>query len=361
MRAGPVPEHAERRGPARPDPATGARLAELSARLSRCGDLDTLVEVTVGGLAELPGYRHTMLLLVDEHGQRLLHDRQPRLRRRGSRLRGRGGRGHGRHSRDALHSAANRQSFSGAEVHPGRRPRVRRAGDRPGYSTSLCLCSPTSKAASPCRPWRWATWLACSWRKARSRSRSTRPTRRSSAWWRRSLPAPSTANGTRAASQPDRSSCDAPTADVCSGDHSHSLLPGRWQHVHQRGLPDQRCRWALLWSLLGQHKSEGAEFRLHNRRSAPRSDPSSYRSTADNFENRLILLKRRLADAPHRSASRRPGAALPAQCHGQPAPRGKRLRRAAALTGSANPMYRSRAIAVREKDERHERRFHLPK
>jgi predicted pyridoxine 5'-phosphate oxidase superfamily flavin-nucleotide-binding protein len=67
----PVPEQRGRRGPAGPDPATGARLGELGARLSRCGDLDTLVEVTVDGLAELLGYQHTMLLLVDEHGQRL--------------------------------------------------------------------------------------------------------------------------------------------------------------------------------------------------------------------------------------------------------------------------------------------------
>lgn len=39
----PKPEEAARRGPAGTDPATSARLAELSARLSRCGDLDTLV------------------------------------------------------------------------------------------------------------------------------------------------------------------------------------------------------------------------------------------------------------------------------------------------------------------------------
>lgn len=67
----PVPEQAGWKGPAGPDPATGPRLAELSARLSRCGDLNTLVEVTLDGLAELLGYQHTMLLLVDEHGQRL--------------------------------------------------------------------------------------------------------------------------------------------------------------------------------------------------------------------------------------------------------------------------------------------------
>jgi adenylate cyclase len=48
-----------------------AALGELCARLSRCGDLDTLVRVTVDGLAELLGYEHSMLLLVDETGERL--------------------------------------------------------------------------------------------------------------------------------------------------------------------------------------------------------------------------------------------------------------------------------------------------
>jgi predicted pyridoxine 5'-phosphate oxidase superfamily flavin-nucleotide-binding protein len=48
-----------------------AALGELCARLSRCSDLDTLVRVTVDGLAELLGYDHSMLLLVDETGERL--------------------------------------------------------------------------------------------------------------------------------------------------------------------------------------------------------------------------------------------------------------------------------------------------
>ncbi len=71
VRSPRVPPEALRRGPAGANAATGGRLAELSARLSRCGDLDTLVEVTVGGLSELLGYEHTMLLLVDERCERL--------------------------------------------------------------------------------------------------------------------------------------------------------------------------------------------------------------------------------------------------------------------------------------------------
>jgi predicted pyridoxine 5'-phosphate oxidase superfamily flavin-nucleotide-binding protein len=48
-----------------------AGLAELTARLSRCADLDTLVGTTVDGLAEVLGYEHSMLLLLDEDGRRL--------------------------------------------------------------------------------------------------------------------------------------------------------------------------------------------------------------------------------------------------------------------------------------------------
>jgi adenylate cyclase len=48
-----------------------APVATLSARLSRCPDLDTLVEATVAGLDELFGYEHSLLMLLDEHGRRL--------------------------------------------------------------------------------------------------------------------------------------------------------------------------------------------------------------------------------------------------------------------------------------------------
>lgn len=47
------------------------RLAELSARLSRSADLDSLVTAALAGLDDLLGYPHTMLLLLDEDGSRL--------------------------------------------------------------------------------------------------------------------------------------------------------------------------------------------------------------------------------------------------------------------------------------------------
>jgi adenylate cyclase len=51
--------------------ATTGGLAELSIRLSRCADLDTLVGTTVDGLADVLGYRHSMFMLLDEDGRRL--------------------------------------------------------------------------------------------------------------------------------------------------------------------------------------------------------------------------------------------------------------------------------------------------
>ena len=47
------------------------RLAALSERLARCPDLDTLVSTTLASLAEMFGYEHSLLLLLDEHGERL--------------------------------------------------------------------------------------------------------------------------------------------------------------------------------------------------------------------------------------------------------------------------------------------------
>ena len=52
-------------------PAAVQRLAELTTRLSRCSDLDMLVDATIDGLHTLLGYEHAMMLLLDETGQRL--------------------------------------------------------------------------------------------------------------------------------------------------------------------------------------------------------------------------------------------------------------------------------------------------
>jgi predicted pyridoxine 5'-phosphate oxidase superfamily flavin-nucleotide-binding protein len=46
-------------------------LAELATCIGRAGDLDVLVEMTLGALDRLLDYRHTVLLLLDESGTRL--------------------------------------------------------------------------------------------------------------------------------------------------------------------------------------------------------------------------------------------------------------------------------------------------
>lgn len=48
-----------------------AQLAELSARFGRCPDLDAVVAAAVDGLAELFGYDHSLLMLLDEGRTRL--------------------------------------------------------------------------------------------------------------------------------------------------------------------------------------------------------------------------------------------------------------------------------------------------
>ncbi len=57
--------------PARKQRAELAAVAEFTARLSRCRDLETVVTTTVTGLAELLGYRHSSFLMLDEQGQTL--------------------------------------------------------------------------------------------------------------------------------------------------------------------------------------------------------------------------------------------------------------------------------------------------
>ena len=53
--------------------ATGgpSEIAELSGRMGRAPDLDTLVATALRGLAELLGFEHSILMLVDETGARL--------------------------------------------------------------------------------------------------------------------------------------------------------------------------------------------------------------------------------------------------------------------------------------------------
>jgi adenylate cyclase len=68
----PVPDELVDRLPSDARERAGVdQLAELTRRLSRCTDLDSLVGTTVDGVSELLGYDHCLLLLLDESGTRL--------------------------------------------------------------------------------------------------------------------------------------------------------------------------------------------------------------------------------------------------------------------------------------------------
>ena len=74
-------------------------LAELTRRVSRSADLDSLVSAVVGGLADQFGYEHSILLLADERGERLYTIASHGYDEQGGGLGGRdrrGRRGHGR-------------------------------------------------------------------------------------------------------------------------------------------------------------------------------------------------------------------------------------------------------------------------
>jgi adenylate cyclase len=58
----------QRRLPRRDATLDTRRLAELTARLNRCPDLDTLVATVVRALAEEFGHEHSVMLLLDEEG-----------------------------------------------------------------------------------------------------------------------------------------------------------------------------------------------------------------------------------------------------------------------------------------------------
>ena len=47
------------------------QLSQLSLRLARCPDLNSLVSASLASLSELFGYEHSLLLLLDEQGERL--------------------------------------------------------------------------------------------------------------------------------------------------------------------------------------------------------------------------------------------------------------------------------------------------
>ena len=277
------------RSQARPD-----GLAELVARLSRCPDLDTLVGATVDGLHDLFGYSYSLLLLLDESGERLFtiashgYDGEGV----GSEVpwgRARSGWPRARAARDA-----NRQLAPDAQVLDERAPVVRGArGVGPGREVPLPgLDGVESRLAVPAialgelvgvlvvesdRAVAFnhddeallsvvASFLAERDRdrpRARATSRPRPP---------RSLPGLSPPHRGRR--------------------HTGAVLRGRRQHFLDGDYLIKGVAGRILWSLLEQHVADG---RIDFTNKEIRLDPSlELPGFRDNLDSRLILLKRRL-------------------------------------------------------------------
>ena len=138
-------------------------LAALSSRLSRCPDLDTIVIATVDGLAELFGYQHSLLLLLDEEGTRLYT-----IASRGYENEGVGSEipvGEGVIGMAAARCTPIRLgnvgdlSRYGQTVHRAYEDR----GDIAPDTKSRSLASPARKAGWRCPPWPTANYSGCWW------------------------------------------------------------------------------------------------------------------------------------------------------------------------------------------------------
>lgn len=271
-------------------------IAELSGRLGRCPDLDAVVATAVSGLAELFGYEHSLLLLLDEDGSRLYT-----IASHGYAAEGVGsevalGDGLiglaaarctavtvGNVSQVSKYSRTVRRAYEDSgEVAPGREVPV------PGLLDSASRCAVPAMVLGELvgvltvesrRPVAFgpadeailtvvATILANAIESARAREREAQP----------SAPAGS-----------------APTT-------SSPLPPGSGTHVRFFAVDGsvfldgeyliKGVAGRLLWALLGHHEREGrTDFTNREVRLDPSLDLPSFR---DNFESRLILLKRRL-------------------------------------------------------------------
>ena len=274
-------------------------VAELCARIGRSADLDTLVRVTVTGLAALLGYEHTLLMLLDEEGRRLFT-----IASHGYDWEGVGsevavGEGAIGLAADQVttvrlanagqmskYSRCIRQAFEeSGHLGPGREvplpglEHVHSLVAAPAVALGqlvgviavedrrVAIFGPADDAALGVV----ATALATAVESIRAEERL--------------------ANATRAAER-SRTSCEPVAAPP-----SPSTVPVRFFPVDGSTFLDgdyliKGVAGRILWSLLRQHDEEGrTEFTNREVRLDPTLDLPDFR---DNFESRLILLKRRL-------------------------------------------------------------------
>ena len=275
---------------AAPDPSV---IAEMAARLSRSTDLDAVVSTAVTGLAELLGYESAMLLLLDEEGRRLFT-----IASRGFEAEGVGSEvvvGEGLIGMTAArctplrignlrqmskYSRTVRRSFEGGGLIPERAiavpglPDVQSRLAVPAMalgqlvgvvvveSREVAAFTATDEAVLTVL----ASLIAASVEAERSRDRADEATAVTPA---HAAPPPASGPTTHVRF------FEVDGSTFLDGDYLIKGVAGR-----------------LLWSLLGQHQREGrVDFTNREVRLDPSLDLPAFR---DNFESRLILLKRRL-------------------------------------------------------------------
>jgi adenylate cyclase len=270
-----------------------AALAELTSRLARSSDLDTLVATTVDALADLFGFEHSMLLLLDEDGHRLYTIASHGYEAQGvgsevtvgegliglAAARGTPLRVGNFHQMDR-YSRAVRRSFEGSgDLAPGHEIPV---PELPGTQSRLAVPalalgqlvgvlvvdsteSVAFSAADEAALAVAASVVASGVEAERSREREAEV-------------------GTSGASTAPEAS-DGPSTRVRFFEVDGStFLDGEYLIKGVAGR--------ILWALLGHHAREGrVDFSNREMRLDPSLDLPSFR---DNFESRLILLKRRL-------------------------------------------------------------------
>ena len=279
-----------------------AALAELATRLARASDLDTLVSTTVGALADLFGFEHSMLLLLDEEGRRLYT-----IASHGYAEQGVGSEvvvGEGLIGQ----AAARARPLRIGNLHQMHRysERVRRsyegAGDlAPGVEVPVPeLPGTQSRMAVPA--------LALGQLVGMLVVDSTAPVAFTPADEAAlTVAAAVVASGVEAerARERDDVAASAPSAPVAIEASEGPVARVRFFEVDGSTFLDgdyliKGVAGRILWALLGHHDREGrVEFSNREMRLDPSLELPPFR---DNFESRLILLKRRLdeRDAPVR-------------------------------------------------------------
>ncbi|MCZ7525855.1 MAG: GAF domain-containing protein [Acidimicrobiia bacterium] len=280
-----------------PDAVATAQLAELGVRLGRCSDLDTLVGTTVDGLADLLRYDHALLLLLDEQGRRLYT-----IASHGYETEGVGSEvavGEGIIGMAAARCAPVRLGSlgqMGKYSRTVRRSFERTGGIGPDREIPLPgLPDADSRVAVPMLVGgRLVGVLVVESRQAVAFTEADEAVL--------TVVASLVGNAIEA----ERAREHTTDATVPGHDASHAPARASAAKVHVRFFPVDGSTFVdgdylikgvagrILWSLLGEHEREG---RVHFTNREVRLDPTlEMPELRDNFESRLILLKRRLEE-----------------------------------------------------------------